>query len=155
MQNKILLILFIFLGYSCGQGDSKNELDLMQYGLPIKLKAPADAEVKTEDLGFMQDVTLKKGEDYYIQILAGTAIKLDEKEIIKEKLEEVKNGPFFNRMIREEDHGFIFEKKIDEKNINYDFRYVRIQGDKEYIFQTGLIGTFSLEDVEKMYKSVQ
>lgn len=123
--------------------------------MPITLKAPADSEIISEDLGFMRDITVKSGDNYFIQILAGAAIKLDEAKIKEEKLAEVKNGPFFSKIVKEDDHGFIFEKKIDDKNINYDFRHIRIQGDKEYVFQTGLIGRFTQADVEKMYESVK
>lgn len=140
---------------ACGGEKAENKLDLMKYGMPITIKAPADAEIISEDLGFMRDITVKSGEQYFIQILSGTALKLDPSKIKEEKLAEVKNGPFFSKVIVEDEHGFIFEKKIDEKNINYDFRHVRIQGDKEYIFQTGLIGRFTQADVRKMYDSVK
>ena len=39
--------------------------------------------------------------------------------------------------------------------MNYDFRVVKIIGDTEYDFQTGLLGKFSKEDVMKMFESVQ
>ena len=53
------------------------------------------------------------------------------------------------------DNGFIFEKKLSPDHLNYDFRYFKVQGDKEYVFQTGLIGKFSLEDVKGMYGAVK
>ena len=68
---------------------------------------------------------------------------------------KVKNSPFFSEIIKEDDNGFIFKKTISEDRINYDFRYVKIQGDKEYVFQTGLIGQFTLDDVEMMYEAVK
>lgn len=50
---------------------------------------------------------------------------------------------------------FIYRKKISEDRINHDFRYIKIQGDQEYMFQVGLMGQFSLEDVKAMYASVK
>jgi len=71
-----------------------------------------------------------------------------------DQLREVKKNPFFKEVIFEETNGFIFQKQIDSL-YNYDFRYIKIQGSNEYIFQTGLTGTFSEEDVKEMYESVK
>ena len=68
-------------------------------------------------------------------------------------LTAVQEDPFFREMIKEEDQGFIFSKKADSTTVDYDFRYVKILGDKELIFQTGLVGSFSLEDVKIMYNA--
>ncbi len=154
IKNAIGLVCLVCL-MACGGSTSEKSLDLMKYGLPIKIAAPADAEIKSDDLGFMKDVTVKDGDQYFVQILASTATELDPKKILLNKVNEVKSGPFFSKMMLEEDHGFIFEKKIDENNINYDFRYIKVQGDQEYSFQTGLIGTFTEDDVKKMYESVK
>ena len=47
------------------------------------------------------------------------------------------------------------KKKIDEDILRYDFRYVKIQGDKQYIFQTALSGGYSESDVTIMYNSMK
>jgi hypothetical protein len=73
---------------------------------------------------------------------------------IAEQKKTVENSPYFSKFIHEEDHGFIFEKKIDDNNINYDFRYIKLRGGKEYLFQTGLIGKFSEDQVRKMFEAV-
>ncbi len=154
MKNGLIIIGLICL-IACNASETSSKFDLMKYGMPITIAAPADAEVVSEDLGFMKDITVKHGDDYFIQILSGAAIELDPTRILADKKNEVVKGPFFSKMIHEEDNGFIFEKKIDDQNINYDFRYVRIQGDKEYTFQTGLIGRFSEAAVRKMFESVK
>ena len=61
----------------------------------------------------------------------------------------------FSKIVEEDEKGFIFEKKYSEDRISYDFRYVRLQGDKEFVFQTGLLGQFDLEEVKRMYEAVQ
>lgn len=148
-------LMLSLLLVACSGSNQASELDLLKHGMPIKINASQDAVVVSDDLGFMKDITVKDGSDYFIQILSSSAINLDAEKIKADKLAEVKNGPFFSKIIQEDANGFIFEKQIDANNTNYDFRHIRIQGDKEYIFQTGLIGTFSLEAVKKMYLSVQ
>ena len=136
-------------------------LDLMQYGLPIKIHAPDEAKVTFEDYGFMKDVTVKGRENYFVQIRSGDATTTDIANIKSKLLSEAKEASFFSKVIEESDQGFIYEKNLGKDkatgadNLNYDFRYVKIQGDQEYIFQRGLIGRFTLDEVKNMYLSVQ
>lgn len=135
-------------------GSGLAKLDLLSHGLPISIKAPEGAEIVTDDMGVWTDVTVKSGDDYYVQIIASDAVTFEKADIIAEQLKTVKESTFFSKILEEYEDGFIYEKKIDDK-LNFDFRHVKIQGDKEYIFQTGLIGTFTEDDVRTMYGSVQ
>lgn len=157
-MNRFIVAFFSFslllvVGCKDNPADKYPTLDLLKYGLPIDIKAPANAEVNSNDLGVIKDVTVKNDEGYSIQIYSSTANELDATKIKSELISEVKGGPFFSKIVEEYEDGFIFEKKIDER-INYGFRYVKIQGDFEYIFQTGLMGHFSEDDVRNMYNSV-
>jgi len=155
---RYLLLILVALLVSCKGGTPTagySGLDLMQHGLPIKIKAPADAVVVADDMGIMKDVTVKGDDNYYVQILSGQATTTDVSAIKAEQLVEVKKGPFFEEILLDEENGFIFKKKISEDRINHDFRYTKIQGDKEYTFQTGLMGQFSFDDVKMMYESVK
>lgn len=149
-------ILFIALIFSCKSDPTSGlqELKLLEYGLPISILAPEGAEVVADDLGFWTDVSIQKGEEYYIQIIGSNSNTFDQVKLKNEQLSLVKQGEFFSKIIQEDENGFLFEKKIGEK-INYDFRLIKIQGDKEYIFQTGLYGNFSEEAVRKMYAACQ
>ena len=140
--------------FACGNQANKPTLDLMSYGLPITINAPIESVVAVDDLGVWKDVTVKHGDEYFVQILSSKATTIDINKLKLTALSEVKEGRFFSKIIQEDDAGFIFEKKIDD-SINYDFRYFKIQGDHEYSFQTGLIGTFSEALVREMYSSVQ
>jgi len=131
------------------------ERDLMAEGIPIKIKAPLESEVEVEDYGFLKDITVIKGDHFYIQIIESVVNNYDLKFLKEEKLSEVKAAPYFSKILFEEDHGFIYEKKIDEETFNYDFRYIKIQGDNQYVFQRGLIGKFSEADVKAMYEAVK
>jgi hypothetical protein len=138
----------------CKSEKPTEAVDLMKYGMPIKIKAPAEAEIKSDDLGFMKDVTVKAGESYSLQITSSEAILTDASEIASKLLKEVKRDAYFDSVVTEEPNGFVYKKDIDGKE-DYDFRHVRIAGSSEYIFQTALVGTFSLEDVKAMYESVK
>lgn len=155
MRILIVVALSLFM-VSCGnQKADLPALDLMSKGLPIKINAPQDADVEVNDYGLMKDVTVKKEEGYYLQIFSSDAMVVDVAKIKAEKMVEVKKSPSFSKIVKEQEDGFIYEKFRSDSTLNYDFRHVRIQGDKQYIFQTGLIGKFSLDDVETMYQSVQ
>jgi len=149
----VLSILFLT---SCKTDPASHllKLDLLSHGLPISINAPDGAEVVTDDMGVWKDVTVKAGDNYYVQILGSDATTFEKSDIIADQLKSVKQSTYFSKILEEYEDGFIYEKKIDEV-LNYDFRYVKIQGDKEYIFQTGLIGTFSEDDVRLMYDSVK
>tara|TARA_B110000459_G_scaffold65679_1_gene73764 strand:+ start:231 stop:662 length:432 start_codon:yes stop_codon:yes gene_type:complete len=128
--------------------------ELMSHGFPIAMYVPKGAVIQKTDLGVMQDLTIKAEKNYYVQIFSSDLLTLDKKVVMNEKLVEAKSHRYFSKIISEEDDGFIFEKNVDGI-LNYDFRYVKIQGDKEFVFQTGLVGNYSEDDVKAMYASVK
>jgi hypothetical protein len=130
-------------------------LDLLPHGMPIVIKAPSDAEVRTMDLVLMKDLTVVHGEDFNVQIFESEATTRDVSVILARLTAEVKNNPYFYNILKTEPAGFVYENRVDSSYINYGFRHVRIQGDKEYVFQQGLRGKFSLADVETMYAAVK
>lgn len=149
------LALIFFLFAACKNEPSSGGTDLMKYGMPIKIDAPADAEFNLTDYGFAKDLTITKGTEYNIQILSSKVTDTDLKSIKTQKMNEVKGSLYFSRIVEEFDNGFIFEKKISENILKYDFRSIKLQADEEYIFQAGLTGNFTEEQIKKMYKSVQ
>jgi len=155
-MRSILLFFVVILVSSCSEPAAKlPEMDLMSKGLPIKIKAPEDVVVDVSDYGLMKDVTVKNDNNYYLQIFSSDAMSTDLQKIKAEKLAEVKSNKTFIKILEEDDSGFIYEKFRSDSTINYDFRHIRFQGDKQYIFQTGLIGKFSEDEVRLMYQSVK
>lgn len=157
-MKKALLITYLALALlpSC-QRDSVHmqSLDLQSHGIPVTIMAPDSAIIQEKDYNFMRDITVKKGDQFFIQIFEFAAPKQDAAGEKLRQLTAVREDPFFREVIKEEDQGFIFSKMADSTTLDYDFRYVRILGDKELIFQTGLVGSFSLEDVKLMYNAVK
>ena len=124
--------------------------------LPISVLAPDSADIKSSNFGeLFKDVTIKSGDDYFVQIYASEATTNDIAKIKSDQLKQVKEFPFFSKIVEEDENGFLYENIIDSTNINYGFRYVAVTGDKEYIFQPGLTGLFTEEQARRMYAAVQ
>lgn len=152
-------LFFVALGlllFKCSSDPyaGKSKLDLLKYGIPITIIAPDSAEVVSKDLAMIKDVSVRGGDNYYIQIMASDARTTNRATVIETLKNEVKENPFFDKLIKDVKGGFIYESKIDSSNVFYGFKYVRIQGDKEYVFQNGFTGKFNLEEIEHMYDSV-
>ncbi len=157
MRNICMVLGLAFLMLNC-QSDQQNKwksMDLLEHGIPLSVQAPDSTEVEKMNLGgILQDVTLRKGNDYFIQIYASDASTNDVAKLKADQLSEVKSNRYFSKIVEEDESGFIYETQIDSL-INFGFRYIHLQADREYIFQTGLTGTYTLEEVERMYEAVQ
>lgn len=148
------VLIFSFLSCKTDKSSSYPSKDLLKHGFAISVKAPDNVEIKSDDLGIMQELSISNQDDYNIQILKSITTTTNIKEALVGQMNLVKSDLYFSKIIEEYENGFIFEKNIDD-NINYDFRFVKIVGEEEYVFQTGMMGTFSEESVREMYKSVQ
>lgn len=154
-MKRIIFILCALVILSCkSPADSLSDFDLMSEGIPLKIKAPEGAVVKQKDMGIFKDITVRAGERFYLQITSGQAMNRDMKARKNEELASIKELNVFSRVIKEEDRGFIFEKKKGD-DLSYDFRSLKLVGENEYLFQSGLIGKFTLEEVELMYDAVK
>lgn len=157
LKNYALILGLLFLGIAC-QNNPVNgwkELSLLKYGIPITVMAPDSAKINTMDFGLQRDITIQKDDNYSIQIYASDASTTDVNKVKEQQLAMLKENPYFARVVQDDDTGFIYENKIDSTNLNYGFRLIKIKGDKEYIFQTGLIGAFTEDQVRSMYEAVQ
>ena len=155
MIKYITIVLGSILVIGCGSKSANYpSTDLLKHGFSISVKAPADAKIASDDLGVMKELTIQSGEEYNVQILKSNSNTNIVKDAVNGQMKMVKSDRYFTKVIEEYDNGFIFEKDIDG-NINYDFRYIKLIGDQEYIYQTGMMGTFTEEAVRTMYDSVQ
>jgi len=158
-MNEYMNLVFLLIGIGllgCANKTTELEpLDLLSQGLSIKINAPADAEVKVEDLGIAKDVTVQDSvSGYNLQIFESEASSLEAKTITNELKKKIEASTFFSEIISADEVGFIYKKVIDEDYINYDFRHVKVRGDRQYIFQAGLSRQYTLDEVQIMYNSV-
>jgi len=140
------------------QSEPKSEWkpkSLLSYGVPLSIPAPDSVLVEQMDLIVKKDISLRNDDGYFIQIFAGDATTKDIAAVKASQKSEVESNPYFSKILSENTTGFLYETAVDSNNINYGFRHIVIQGDREYIFQTGLIGRFTLEQVNKMYDAAQ
>ncbi|MEM6723646.1 MAG: hypothetical protein AAF598_06380 [Bacteroidota bacterium] len=158
MRIFVCLVMITLLG-ACGSQESQKslldglvDLNLLEYGLPIVIKAPEGAAVDKSSIGFFDDVTVKSG-DYNLQILVSDAASLNLQKLVEEEKATVRNEAYFSSFIEESPKGFIYETKIDSLS-SYDFRYLHIQADRVYKFQAGLLGNYSQLDIERLVSAV-
>lgn len=158
MTHKIIFFFTLILSIAACKSEPASDfkpLDLMSNGVPITIMAPDSAKVTTDDLIVMQEVSIRKGEDYFVQIRYSDAGTGDVAALKTEEIEDAKRDPFFTEIVREDPAGFIYKTQLDSTRSSYGFRYVKLQGDKEYRFRNGIIGAFSLEATEAMYEGVK
>lgn len=157
-SNYFVLFALSFLIWQCAtDDDNMKPFDLMPYEVPMSIRVPIDSPQVSTAEGFLGDkeVSIKAGEDFDILLSYAPATTSDMAELKAEQLANVKDISNFSRIVEEEENGFIYETEIDTTQSYYGFRYIRLQGDVRYLFQSGLIGTFSLEEVEQMYEAVK
>ena len=131
-------------------------LDLMGEGVPVTVLAPPDTDVKPGGLEstLLKDLTLDGGEEYNVQLFYATATTNDIAKLKNDLLQSVKRNRYFQRVVREDVAGFIFENRIDTIP-SFGFRFVKLQGDLELNFQSGYNQLFTLEEAESMYEAVK
>ena len=158
LQYLFFISLSCFLLIRCNSKVQKDfsGLDLMKYGFPITLKAPENATVSKGRTGRISDISVKSDPDYNVHIFMSDAETTDISKIRMQQKEDVIGNPYFIKMIEEFDDGFIFEKEsVKGYGKCYDFRYIKIQGNQEFIYQTAIVGEFTEKQVKTMYESVR
>jgi hypothetical protein len=139
---------------SCKQANVKTGTDLMKYGIPYTIQAPADVSVQKVGSGSLSDVNVKNGSDYDVQIFMGAAHTLDMTKLKQLKKEQVIAHPEFSKIVEEYDSGFLFEKKNALSERSFDFSIVKIMGDKEITFEAGNSKPFNEAEVKAMVNSI-
>ncbi len=149
----ILLCLIAGLFGCQGASDAVvlEEKDLLSYGIPITIQAPVDADIKTMDWGFQRDITVSDSNWYKLQIFSSRATIHNLADLKAQYVQEAVNNPYFREITQEDPDGFVFSLEIDSL-INYDFRHFKLQGDNEYLFQAGMIGSFTEEQIQRLYQ---
>jgi hypothetical protein len=153
MKNILLFALVMIIMTACKQGSVKMvALDLLKYGVPVTIQAPENAKV-TQPYGEGEVWIQDEASNFDIQVTKMITLGNDAAKVKAEQLEATKRVEGFSKLIMEEKSGFIFEENIDV--LNYDFKYIVVQGDKQYVFQKGFTRIATLEEVEIMYNAVK
>ena len=143
---------------ACGTEDPVDawpELNLLQYEVPVTVHAPAGTTVKNKNLGILQDVTLNGPEGYDVQLYVSESLGTPAVTVLADQREEVEAMRYFATVIEEQPDAFLFRMVVDTSNISYDFRHVRVIGDKELVFQTGLSSHATEDEARRMMEAVR
>jgi hypothetical protein len=159
MKRLTALFALVLLWSACqpeGHPKGWQPLDLLPYGAPLTIMAPPDAEVRQGRLksNLYKDVSIHGGDDFNIQLFMATALTNDIARLKNEQLTIVQRNPYFRRIVREDAAGFIYQMMIDSTP-SFGFRFIKIQGDGEYTFQTGMSSIFTQEEAQMMYEAVK
>jgi hypothetical protein len=129
-------------------------VDLLPYDIPLTIQAPDSAQINARKLGPYRDVTVRAGRDYAVQILAGATTAPDVGTLKAEQADLIRTNTYFERLVREDADGFIYELVIDSIP-SYGFVRVHLQEEREFVFRSGLASTFTLEEARRMYRAVK
>ena len=103
----------------------------------------------------MRDVTVTSAADNYaVQIFSSRAATNELARLKAEQLDLVRDNRYFEQIVEENSDGFIYENRIDS-TAYYGFRHIVFQGDREYVFQSGMAGNYGLEEVRQIYNAVR
>lgn len=141
--------------FACGseQDDYLKPRNLLEYGIPLTILAPDSVDITKEKWTVQDEVIIKSqnSKDYEVSIFFGTATK-NQSETKTEQLNFLKASSLFSKVVLDEPDGFIYETAIDTALFSYGFRRVLVQGDREYIFQSGS-GIYTREQAEEMFRA--
>ncbi len=155
MRLLLIFLLYAMLAMQCSSETTElMERDLLQYGMPITLSVPDSVDIKTMDWGLQKDVTLKGDDNYNLQIFSSQTSTPNMAILLSQHKEMVRENPYFNKFVQEDADGFIYELQVDSL-ANFNFRHFKIQGDREYIFQTGMVGNYTQEEASRLYQISQ
>jgi len=151
----VLCLLMLLFACQSGPQDNYQELDLLEYGIPVTIMAPDSAEVKSSDMGgVLKDVTVKGKGGYDLQVMASSTNSSDVAKAKAEELASVKSNRYFSKIVEEKEDGFLYEVVIDSAQ-HYGFRHIVLQGDQQVVFSQGMTSTLSEEEARKIYESVK
>ncbi len=156
MKVRFFFPILLLVLWACGSEPKLDlkPLNLLSYGIPLTIMAPDSADIKKENWTSLQGVSVRKGQDYDIQVWSGEASSTDVATVKASNMADIRDKRYFSRIVEEDDNGFIFETQIDSSATYYGFRYFVVQGDRELTIQNGLAGNFTLEQIEQMYEAV-
>ena len=149
-------IIVLFLA-ACNNPDDNylKPRNLLEYGIPYTILAPDSVDIKKENLVVSDEVIIKSqnSDDYEVRVYFGEATK----DIAAKKLEELNTLKSISayssfNVVLDEPNGFVYETVIDETLHNFGFRRIVVQGDREYIFQSGN-GNYTKAQAEEMYQA--
>jgi hypothetical protein len=147
-----ILILFAVLGIIACKGTMNlAPTDLNKNGVPLTIMAPTGANITSEDLAGMSNVTIQK-DKYDVQIIGLMSSAADASAIVAEKKAELQGSDATFKVLTDDENGMVYETKAEGEA--YNFYFVKQVGEKFYTFQTGFTALPTLAEAKEMYGAV-
>lgn len=150
MRKGTLLVCTLLLILSCRNGNLE-EQNLLEYGFPLTIDLPKGATIEEEEILLYKSLIIKKDPNFHMVLYQSDATESLAEVITDQKQLAIEN-PYFNEFVVDEEGGFIYRTVIDSTYTNYNFRHAKIFGQKEYLFQAGLVNQYTEKEVKDMYK---
>jgi len=151
---RLLYLTLIAIAIACEQKPAVKEVSLLEYGVPLTLRVPEDAQVKHSQLTFEEDITISNGKDFNMQIFIAPVTTTNKEKLLQQNIEAIQQHPYFSEIVEQHPEGFIYKMLIDSTP-SYGFRIVHVMGDREITFRESLMGTFRREQIDQMYATAK
>jgi len=148
------IILCLFAACASDGMSGWKETDLMSHGLPVKIKAPEDITVEKSLFSGSEEYQLSGTDGYGMNVLVADATSPNVSVIKTELKELVQNGKYFSDFIESPENGFIYKISIDSTHAVYGFRKIKIQGEKQIVFQNQYMSKLSEEKARQLFNSI-
>ncbi len=150
MRKVMLSVVVAVLLLAC-KGGKYEEQNLLEYGFPLSLELPKGATVEEEEMLLYKSLVIKNDDNFHMVIFQSEATD-DLAGVISDQRELASENPFFVEFVKEDEDGFIYKTVVDSTFTNYNFRHAKVFGQKEYLFQAGLVNQYNQSEIEEMYR---
>ncbi|MBK8621851.1 MAG: hypothetical protein IPN79_08840 [Saprospiraceae bacterium] len=148
--------MMCLLVLSCGEKTSseKGKTTLHKYGIPVSLLLPVDVDIRKTSDGKISAVAIRNDSGYNMLVLMGETNFSTAQKAKFQQREQIVNNPAFIKIVEDYEDGFLFEWQGEDR-IMYDFRHIKIVGNKEIVFQAGSTCECPEDAVMNMLASVK
>ena len=145
-----------FIVISCGIGSENDwvETDLMTHGLPVKVHAPLNVKVEKSKFSNSEEYSLKGTDGYGMNVLVVDATSSNPEKVCLELKKHVQKAKYFDDFVENNPDGFIYKIAVDSAHVVYGFRKVRIQGNKQIVFQNQYMSRLKENEARRLYESI-
>ena len=152
----LFFVVFTLLIAACSSESSNGwkEVDFMKDGLPVKIKAPANVKVTKSNFSGSEEFKLTGADNYGMSVLVLEATNSDVNQVKSDLEALVKKGRYFNQFVQNDAHGFVYQIMIDSTRSVYGFRKIKIQGEKQIVFQNPYMSKLTKEEAIQLYEAV-
>ncbi len=144
------LLAIVFLAFACSS-DNSTKHDLMKHGIPLTIYGPDSIDVKKEAFGSIIENYTIKGNNFSVELNVSNAETKDPTQLKKSYKSLIQGEAYFDKIVNEDENGFLYAKKIDSTLTTYNFRLVKVVGDKEYVFQPGMAESLTQTEAQQMF----